>query len=166
MLQLSNLSLVAVNLPLHTFDLLFVVINFVLVVLLQCIQLLPLLTPYSQMERKGGVKGSTVIKKEETDEERMVRERKRKSKDMKRTENLETWDGGLWWIIEMETYFARAIAPVLVMLSSLVSIQHFGNYGVMNIFNHVPEKSIFTFSSLTFSVEWHFLTYLFNYIFH
>ncbi len=48
-LQLPDLSLVAVNLALQTFNLLFVVVNFLLVVLLQRSQLLLLLTPYVQM---------------------------------------------------------------------------------------------------------------------
>lgn len=44
-LQLSDLSLVTVNLTLKSFNLLFVVINFIYVVLLQSSQLLLLLTP-------------------------------------------------------------------------------------------------------------------------
>ena len=50
-LQLPDLSLVAVNLSLQTFNLLFVVVNFLLVMLLQRSQLLLLLTPYVQMDR-------------------------------------------------------------------------------------------------------------------
>lgn len=45
MLQLPDLSLVAVDLALQTLNLLFVVVNFLLVMLLQCSQLLLLLTP-------------------------------------------------------------------------------------------------------------------------
>lgn len=58
MLQLPDLSLVAVNLALQTFNLHFVVVNFLLVMLLQCSQLLLLLTPYVQMDRynDGGAK--------------------------------------------------------------------------------------------------------------
>lgn len=44
-LQLPDLSLVAVNLTLQTLNLLFVVVDFFLVMLLQCSQLLLLLTP-------------------------------------------------------------------------------------------------------------------------
>lgn len=46
MLQLPDLSLVAVNFPLQTFNLLFVVVNFLLVMLLQSSQLFLLLTPF------------------------------------------------------------------------------------------------------------------------
>lgn len=57
MLQLPDLSLVAVNLALQTFNLFLVVVDFLLVVLLQCSQLLLLLTPYMQMCDNTGVKG-------------------------------------------------------------------------------------------------------------
>lgn len=54
-LQLPDLSLVAVNLTLQTFNLLFVVVNFLQMMLLQCSQLLLLLTPYVSWTVKGGV---------------------------------------------------------------------------------------------------------------
>lgn len=57
MLQLPDLSLVAVDLALQTFNLFLVVVDFLLVVLLQCSQLLLLLTPYMQMCDNTGVNG-------------------------------------------------------------------------------------------------------------
>lgn len=47
MLQLPDLSLVAVNFPLQALNLFLVVVNLLLVMLLQCSQLLLLFTPCS-----------------------------------------------------------------------------------------------------------------------
>lgn len=64
MLQLPDLSLVAVNFPLQTFNLLFVVVNFLLVMLLQSSQLLLLLTPFV-IRCTGENKGYAERKREE-----------------------------------------------------------------------------------------------------
>lgn len=53
MLQLPDLALVAVNFPLQTFNLFLVVLNLLLVMLLQCSQLLLLLTPGLKQIHKG-----------------------------------------------------------------------------------------------------------------
>lgn len=53
MLQLPDFALVAIDLTLHTFNLLFVVVDFLLVVLLQRSHLLLLLTSYVQKDKMG-----------------------------------------------------------------------------------------------------------------
>lgn len=67
MLQLPDLSLVAVNFPLQTFNLLFVVVNFLLVMLLQSSQLLLLLTPFV-IRCTGKNKAYTERKKKKMDQ--------------------------------------------------------------------------------------------------
>lgn len=70
MLQLPDLSLVAVNFPLQTFNLLFVVVNFLLVMLLQSSQLLLLLTPF--VIRCTGENKAYAEKKREEQEKKWI----------------------------------------------------------------------------------------------
>lgn len=98
-LQLPDLPLVAVDLALQTFNLLFVVVNFLLVMLLQRSQLLLLLTPYVQMDRYGGGWQQRSEKKGMQWEKRGREQRKRHKQREIRTIREDHNKNNIWWLI-------------------------------------------------------------------